>query len=143
MAFMAMVWAGLAGSFLAPMNVASQAPAASAENAVPLSQVKTLPRSIGGMVSDRDYPSAALRREAQGDTRARLLITSTGLVKSCRIAQSSGHEDLDRRVCDLAVSRMRFSPALDVAGRPVAVEAILPVVWKIGDAAAPTEPSAQ
>ena len=104
--------------------------------------VSTPPRPIGGLISDRDYPPHALRREAQGQTRARLLIASDGRVTRCQVAKSSGHEDLDRRVCDLAVTRMQFSPALDAAGRPVAVEVILPVTWLVGDASVAIEPSA-
>ena len=73
----------------------------------------TMPRIIAGKITSDDYPPAALRNEAEGRTSASLVIDAHGRVRRCRIAQSSGHEILDSRVCQLALIRMRFSPALD------------------------------
>lgn len=91
--------------------------------------MKSPPRPLHGLITAQDYPPAALRRSAEGRTLARLTIGTSGRVGHCSVAQSSGHADLDRRVCDLAITRMRFSPAIDAAGEPIAVDAILQVQW--------------
>ena len=100
--------------------------------------IATMPRIIAGQITSEDYPPAALRNEAEGRTSAGLVIDPNGRVRRCRIAQSSGHEILDSRVCQLALIRMRFSPALDAAGQPIAVHVVLPVVWKIEEPAPST-----
>ena len=100
----------------------------------------TMPRVIAGTITSDDYPPAALRDEAEGRTSASLSIDAHGRVTRCRIAQSSGHEILDSRVCQLALIRMRFSPALDASGKPVAVQAVLPVVWEIASLPPPPTP---
>lgn len=97
----------------------------------------TMPRIVAGQITSDDYPPAALRNEAEGRTSAGLVIDPHGRVRRCRIAQSSGHEILDSRVCQLALVRMRFSPALDATGQPMTVQVVLPVVWKIEEPAPP------
>jgi TonB family protein len=67
-----------------------------------------------------DYPTEALARRAQGATRYRLQISEIGRAEKCDIEGSSGSAALDQATCQVMISRSRFYPALDVAGRPVA-----------------------
>lgn len=95
------------------------------------STIEVPAKLLSGTITSADYPRPALRRGAEGITRVRLVITPDGRASDCRLAQSSGHADLDAVVCPLATGRMRFSPALDRGGRPVPMDAILPVQWLV------------
>ncbi|MGV3511995.1 MAG: TonB family protein [Novosphingobium sp.] len=72
----------------------------------------------GAWVSDRDYPSAAIREEREGLTRFRLSIGVDGRVTDCEITGSSGSQDLDAATCAKVSSRARFIPALGNDGMP-------------------------
>lgn len=74
--------------------------------------------SPGSWVSDRDYPSAAIREEREGLTRFRLSIGADGRVTGCEITGSSGSADLDATTCAKVSSRARFVPALGGDGMP-------------------------
>lgn len=91
------------------------------------------PRIISGNIEHSDYPPAALRRGAQGMTRIGFIIRPEGTAFACKVVESSGHSDLDRRACLIVTTRTRFSPAIDVDGRPVQASVILPVHWLIGN----------
>ena len=86
---------------------------------------------ISGTITEADYPPAALKRGAEGMTKAYLVISADGRATECRIWQSSGHADLDAVVCPLALGRMRFSSALDGEGKPRPMKAIMPVRWMV------------
>ena len=89
------------------------------------------PRPIAGRIGQEDYPRAAIRSEAQGRVEALLTISETGAVASCVIARSSGHKLLDETTCRLVLARYRFDPARNREGKPIAVRAVLPVVWSL------------
>ena len=74
--------------------------------------------SPGSWVSDRDYPSAAIREEREGLTRFRLSIGADGGVTGCEIIGSSGSPDLDAATCAKVSTRARFVPALGGDGMP-------------------------
>ena len=79
------------------------------------------PRSApGSWVSDRDYPSAAIREEREGVTRFRLGIGPDGRVTGCEVTATSGSADLDAVTCAKVSARARFVPALGDDGMPVA-----------------------
>ncbi len=71
------------------------------------------------LFSFEDYPLAARRYDQQGQTGVVLGIAATGRVDDCVVASSSGHAALDTATCRLLVSRARFTPARDQAGRTV------------------------
>lgn len=73
----------------------------------------------GSWVSDRDYPSAAIREEREGLTRFRLTIGTDGRVTGCEVTGSSGSADLDAATC-AKTARARFVPALGSDGMPTA-----------------------
>ncbi len=74
----------------------------------------------GSWVSDRDYPSAAIREEREGVTRFRLAIGPDGRVTGCEVTGTSGSTDLDGATCAKVSARARFIPALGHDGMPVA-----------------------
>lgn len=77
------------------------------------------------------YPAAARRAEAQGRVSARLSIGTDGRVTDCSVSSSSGNEDLDSTTCRIAKSRVRFTPAQDTAGNPIASTYQLNVRWEL------------
>ena len=78
------------------------------------------------------YPDAALRAQAQGRVVARLTVGADGRVSACEIVTSSGNSDLDSTTCRIARSRVRYTPAKDQDGRPIAQSGItLPVRWQL------------
>lgn len=74
----------------------------------------------GSWVSDRDYPSAAIRAEREGTTRFRLAIGPDGRVTGCEVTGTSGSADLDAATCAKVSARARFIPALGSDGMPTA-----------------------
>jgi protein TonB len=82
--------------------------------------IATPPRWISGRILDADYPRAAVRAHANGTVYMRFVVAPTGRVSDCRVTRSSGREDLDRTTCQLIKERLRYRPARDPAGNPVA-----------------------
>lgn len=72
----------------------------------------------GSWVSDRDYPSAAIREEREGVTRFRVTIGVDGRVSGCEVTGSSGSPDLDAATCTRVTARARFIPAIGSDGMP-------------------------
>jgi protein TonB len=75
------------------------------------------------------YPPAAQRAGAQGRVVARLTVGTDGRVSECSISTSSGNSDLDNTTCRIARSRVRYTPAKDDNGAPIASTQTLPVRW--------------
>lgn len=69
-------------------------------------------------VSNDDYPSRAIREEAQGTVRFTLTVGPDGRVANCAVTSSSGNETLDSTACRLLTQRARFDPKLDADGNP-------------------------
>lgn len=76
-----------------------------------------------------NYPPAAIRAGAQGRVVARLTVGTDGRVTECTVSSSSGNDDLDSTTCRIARSRVRFTPARDDSGQPIASNYTLPVRW--------------
>lgn len=72
-------------------------------------------------IPDREYrrivATSGMRRGTIGIT---LKVNSDGRPSNCRVARSSGNRTVDSLMCDLAVQHVRFRPARDPQGRPVA-----------------------
>lgn len=83
----------------------------------------------GSWVSDRDYPTAAIREEREGTTRFRLAIGIDGKVTGCEITTSSGSPDLDAATCAKVTARARFIPALGSDGMPMSGSYSSAVRW--------------
>lgn len=78
------------------------------------------------------YPAAARRAGAEGRVGVSVDVGANGRVTACRVAVSSGNEDLDQATCRLAARNGRFVPALDAAGKAVpATITLRPVRWRL------------
>lgn len=85
----------------------------------------------GTWITPADYPSRALRYEAQGTVIFLLTIDAAGVPSSCKVVETSKSEDLDTQTCSLLVQRARFSPATDANGKAVGGTYRSSVHWTI------------
>lgn len=110
-------------AFLAALAVAAAASQASDARLLNLNE----------LVTAQDYPRISLLNNEQGSVTVRLKIDSSGVVRSCRVARSSGHVALDEQTCALFRARARFEPAKDRNGRPVGSDHTQKLSWKGAD----------
>lgn len=85
----------------------------------------------GTWVTPMDYPSAALRAEAEGVVGFRLGVDASGVPTACAITRSSGDATLDETACRLMQARARFTPATDAKGAAIAGSWSSAVRWTI------------
>lgn len=90
-----------------------------------------LPKAVEADVRERDYPAAALRRQAVGYTRAEAVVAVDGRVLRCDLISSSRSRELDTRACALIMHRFQFSVGRDEEGAPIAGIARVNVNWGI------------
>jgi TonB family protein len=64
-----------------------------------------------------DYPLRALREGRQGTVIIAVTVGPDGRPKSCAIASSSGHAELDRAACTSAMRATGFPPVADGSDR--------------------------
>ncbi|TPE61004.1 energy transducer TonB [Sandaracinobacter neustonicus] len=79
-----------------------------------------------------DYPDASRRAGEEGRVTIRVGIGTDGSVSNCTVIASSGHERLDRKTCQVAERRWRFSPATE-DGVAVPSSAERSIVWRLED----------
>ena len=89
-----------------------------------------------------DYPMKAFEKSQEGVTRFELLIGPDGRIADCRITSSSGHEDLDRATCFLAMKRVEFRPARGANGQPVWGTYRSQALWALAEHQISAPPSA-
>lgn len=85
------------------------------------------------LITEDDYPAAALRNEQEGAVTVRLDISRQGRVTGCTILGSSGSSILDSATCRLFTMRARFTPARDRRGRAAADQKVTRIIWQIPD----------
>lgn len=78
-----------------------------------------------------NYPAEALKLRQEGPAVATLTIGKDGRVSACRIKESTGSPSLDQATCDIAVRRVRFTPAKDEQGEPTEGTFDLRLRWKL------------
>jgi protein TonB len=72
-------------------------------------------------IPNREYRAlVALSGRRTGRVGLTLKVNTDGSPSDCRIARSSGHPGADSLMCQLALRYVRFRPARDPNGRPVA-----------------------
>jgi protein TonB len=76
-------------------------------------------------IPDREYRRFAATGLSAGTVAISIRVNPDGTVSDCRIARSSGSAYADALMCQLTQQYVRFSPARDPAGRPVAQD----VTW--------------
>lgn len=82
-------------------------------------------------LSRADYQQLAAGRLPQGRAMLVLRVEPSGLPSNCRVLRSSGDEIVDGGLCPLVVNRLRFRPALDDQGRPIAYQLQYVATWRL------------
>ena len=82
----------------------------------------------GGINNARDYPVPAGGREARRGTEVivRVTVGVDGRASNCSVYRASPDPEADQITCRLVVERLRFKPAQDSSGNPVAA----PFYWR-------------
>ncbi|HZG07864.1 MAG TPA: energy transducer TonB [Allosphingosinicella sp.] len=116
--------------------------AAAAAPAAPAAAESKRARSVGSLadlISNRDYPAAALRAHEQGSTRFRLDVAKDGRVAACTVTASSGSASLDEATCRIMRERALFKPARNARNRPVEDQVNQTITWRIEEVETPPE----
>jgi protein TonB len=82
-------------------------------------------------ITNVDYPESALRAGEEGSVVVRVRVDPDGRVGECVPVSSSGSEAIDRRTCHIFQRRVRYEPALDADGNPVAAMIVSRLTWSI------------
>ena len=79
------------------------------------------PQLVSPVLRGRDFGQDLLRQWPPGaQIFLRLRVDSRGFVSECIVDRGSGGAAIDATICNLAHERLRFRPALNRAGQPVA-----------------------
>lgn len=108
----------------APEEVASAVPPPAAAPA-PRVNRSAPARYLGGGLVNADNAGGRFA----GSVAVRFTVLPNGRTAGCRVARSSGNPALDATTCNLLEQRLRFSPALNQDGQPVAVEVGSTYTW--------------
>lgn len=81
-----------------------------------------------------DYPDISVADRTQGRVILRITVTTGGRAADCSVVATSGDRYIDDRSCRVVMARARFTPALDAAGRPVAIASVFTVTWLVAGA---------
>lgn len=92
----------------------------------------TTGKPIIGYFTSEDYPRDAMWGAAGGTTTVRVNVMIDGRPEKCSVLISSGNKDLDDTTCSVILSRVRFNPAKDKAGKPVQAPSVSAVTWRAG-----------
>ena len=82
-------------------------------------------------LSRGDYRAIAAGRMPAGRAMMSIRIEPTGEVSNCRLLRSSGDPYVDSGLCPLITERLRFLPALDDRGRPIAYQLNYVATWRL------------
>lgn len=82
-------------------------------------------------ISAGDYWEIAGNRMPRGIAMVSLRVQPDGSADNCRIVRSSGDGVVDGQLCPLVTRRLRFRPALDDQGRPVAYQLQYVARWSL------------
>lgn len=77
-------------------------------------------RLISGSLGPEDYPPSAFEARVTGTVGLRFVVTPNGRVSDCTVSRSSGSAALDSTTCRLITRRLRYRPARNAEGRPIA-----------------------
>ena len=81
-------------------------------------------------IPDREYRRIkALSGSSRGSVGMSIRVGADGTPSNCRISRTSGNAGVDALMCQLTLSYVRFRPARDPRGRPVAQDIILYPDW--------------
>ena len=80
-------------------------------------------------IPDREYRRLAATGIQSGSVGITIKVNEDGTPTNCRIARSSGDRGIDALMCQLTLRHVRFEPARDPAGRPVAQDVTFVPNW--------------
>lgn len=82
-------------------------------------------------IPNREYGPLAATGLPSGSVGVTIRVNPDGSVSNCRVARSSGNPYADQLMCRLTLEYIRFDPARDPYGRPVAQDVtFFPNWWK-------------
>ena len=82
-------------------------------------------------IPDREYRVLAASGMQSGSVGVTIKVNTDGRVSNCRVARSSGNPYADGLMCQLTLRYIRFEPARDANGRPVAQDVtFFPNWWR-------------
>lgn len=82
-------------------------------------------------LSRGDYRALAAGRMPAGRAMVSIRVDPSGQPTNCRVLRSSGDPYVDSGLCPLVSERLRFLPALDDRGRPIAYQLDYVATWKL------------
>ena len=88
------------------------------------------PARMLNKIPDREYRRISGGRIPWGSATISFRVNSDGHLSNCRVVRSSGDSSVDSIVCDAAMRNLRFSPARDPNGRPVAQDMSYTPTWR-------------
>jgi protein TonB len=88
------------------------------------------PAQIVRKIPNSEYRRISGGRLPWGSATITFRVTPEGTMAGCRVIRSSGDAFVDSIVCEAATRDMRFSPALDPDGRPVAQDMTYTPTWR-------------
>lgn len=80
-------------------------------------------------IPDSEYRRFAATGIASGSVALSVRVNTDGSLANCRVLRSSGNSSADALMCQLFIEYVRFSPALDPSGRPVAQDITWVPIW--------------
>jgi len=80
-------------------------------------------------IPNREYRRLADSGMAAGSVAITIRVNIDGTVSNCRVVRSSGNPYADSLMCQLTVEYVRFTPARDPSGRPVAQDVTFAPNW--------------
>lgn len=91
------------------------------------------PARMLNKIPDRTYRRISGGRIPRGSASISFRVDADGRMANCRIVRSSGDPSVDSTVCGAATQFLRFSPARDPDGRPVAQDMTYTPTWRPND----------
>ena len=80
-------------------------------------------------IPDREYGRFAATGIASGSVAIGVRVNPDGSVSNCHVLRSSGNPGADALMCELFVQYVRFSPARNSAGQPIAEDITWVPIW--------------
>ena len=88
------------------------------------------PARMLNKIPDREYRRISGGRIPRGSASISFQVNADGRLANCRIVRSSGDPAVDSTVCTTATQYLRFSPARDPDGRPIAQDMTYTPTWR-------------
>jgi protein TonB len=88
------------------------------------------PAQIINKIPDREYRRLSNGRIPWGSASIRFRVNPNGTMANCRITRSSGDPSVDWTVCDVATRYLRFDPARNRDGQPIAQDMSYTPIWR-------------